>query len=485
MNGNRNRMVSNMVQTHLDLLVWLKQAGHGLSGAAEALSAEDFQMSPRAISTDTRRLAPGALYVPLRGERFDGHDYLAQAFAAGATLALCERAMFEAASDQLQQLPLILVDSALSAYQDLARCWHRQLGTPVIGITGSSGKTSTKEILYQVLSAAAFKVHRTEANLNNQIGVPQTLLALQPEHQLCIVEMGMRGPGQITELCEIAEPVYGIITNIGPVHLSELGSQEAIAQAKWELARYLQAHQGLLVINTDNDWLQQLGAEYPGRLLRCGQRASADLRLLQASPAEPPQRGQQLQYAFQGQSHQASLDLEGSHQALNLLCCLGVLSALQPLPAELALAVPRLSGRQEEIVLNADLTLINDSYNANPDSMRAALQVLAARSGKRVAILGKMAELGPEAARFHLELGQFCRSLGLDQLVVIGTEAEGIAQGFGADAVWFYPDNARAVADLPARLQDLQGQLLLKASRSARLEEIVHALCDHFAARLA
>ncbi|MBF2053043.1 MAG: UDP-N-acetylmuramoyl-tripeptide--D-alanyl-D-alanine ligase [Candidatus Sericytochromatia bacterium] len=469
-----------MVQKYLDLLAWLKQAGYSLSAAAAQLAADRFQFEPRMISTDTRSLQPGALYVPLRGERFDGHDYLLQAFETGAALALCEQSVFEA-TEALQQLPLILVDHTLAAYQDLARSWHRQLGTPVIGITGSSGKTSTKEILYQVLSPF-FVVHRTEANLNNEIGVPHTLLALQPEHQLCIVEMGMRGLGQITTLCSIAEPVYGIITNIGPVHLSELGSQEAIAQAKWELARYLEAHQGLLVINTDNTWLQRLGAEYPGRLLRCGQAEEADLQLQAFRLAD---QGQQLFYCFEGQDYQASLDLEGLHQALNLLCCLGVLSALQPLPASLDIAVPRLSGRQEEIRLKPELTLINDSYNANPDSMRAALQVLAARPGQRVAILGKMAELGPDAERFHIALGAYCRDLGLDQLVVIGTEAAGIATGFGADAVWFYPDNAAAIADLPNRLDPLNGQILVKASRSARLEEIVHALRDRFAAPVA
>ena len=330
--------------------------------------------------------------------------------------------------------------------------------------------------------ATSFVVHRTTAKHNKENGEPQTLLALQPEHQLCIVEMVMRGLGQIATLCSIAEPVYGIITNIGPVHLSELGSQEAIAQAKWELARYLEAHQGLLVINTDNTWLQRLGAEYTGRLLRCGQAEAADLQLLAVRSADP---GQQLLYRFKHQTHQVSLDLEGLHQALNLLCCLGVLSALQPLPASLDIAVPRLSGRQEEIRLKADLTLINDSYNANPDSMRAALQVLAARAGQRIAILGKMAELGPEAERFHIELGQFCHELGLDQLVVIGTEAEGIATGFGTDAVWFYPDNAAAIADLPERLSQRSGQILVKASRSGKLEEIVHALRDHLAARMA
>lgn len=464
---------------YLDLAVWLQQTGYRINGSLNKTHLQTGQ-----ISTDTRSLQPGDLYVPLRGAHFDGHHYLKEAFEAGAALALCESSVFEQQQTQLDHLPLILVENTLRAYQALARFWHRQLGTPVIAVTGSSGKTSTKEILYQILQKQ-FRVHRTAANLNNEIGVPQTLLALQASHQLCIIEMGMRGPGQIAELCAIAEPDYGIITNIGPVHLSELGSQEAIAAAKWELAHYLADHGGLLVINANNSWLQQLSTDYTGRLLRCGQatqQAEADLILLES---HPHLQGQQIRYRYQNQDLYATLDLDGEHQALNLLCCLGVLSACSPLPDRLQISVPRLTGRQEEINLKPDLVLINDSYNANPDAMRAALHVLARRSGQRIAILGQMAELGPDAENFHFELGQFCQTLALDQIVVIGSEASAIAEGFGADRSWFYADKVHAATELPRRLANVKGQILVKASRSAKLEDIVNAFRDYFTSQVA
>lgn len=249
-----------MSQPLLNLKTWIEQ-----QNAVCLNPLPVSEIDPQAISTDTREITSGSVFIPLVGDKFDGHRFLVQAFEQGASLAFCSQNHYEAHQDELSGLALILVEDTLNAYQSLATFWRRLLKIPVIAITGSSGKTSTKEILNQVLTPF-FKVHRTEANFNNQIGVPKTLLALRPEHQVAIVEMGMRGLGQIAELCEIAQPDYGVITNIGPVHLSELGSMENIIRAKWELADYLQAHQGTLSINHENTHLRAKAQDYQGQL---------------------------------------------------------------------------------------------------------------------------------------------------------------------------------------------------------------------------
>lgn len=429
-------------------------------------------LDPKRISTDTRALQPGDIYMPLKGAHFDGHAFVTQAFEAGAQLAFCDQSWL--AAQAALPGPVIAVPDTLWAYQSLATAWRRQLGIPVVAVTGSSGKTSTKEILKQVL-LAFFQVHATAENFNNEVGVPKTLLALAPEHEVCIVEMGMRGLGQIAELCEIAQPDIGVITNIGPVHLSELGSQANIVKAKWELADYLAAHEGVLVLNAENPLIAEAVTGFNGRVLNCGKASGHALRLL---ALEPVADGQWLTWAYaDGSQAEGFLDLAGEHQALNLLCALGVLEALgKRLPQAYEVRVPRLFGRQQRFALANGVTLVNDAYNANPDSMRAALQVLAQSTGqRRLAVLGKMAELGPEASRFHFELGQYCDSLGLEQVLVIGQEALPLFEGIQQTPKQAFADCQAAVAYLQAAL--LPGdEVLVKASRSAGLEEVVDAL---------
>ncbi|MGV3526147.1 MAG: UDP-N-acetylmuramoyl-tripeptide--D-alanyl-D-alanine ligase [Candidatus Sericytochromatia bacterium] len=435
------------------------------------------QIDPAHICTDTRQLIPGSIYLPLRGEQFDGHAFLEQALTQGADWAFCESAWY-AAHPELAHLPLVVVPNTLQAYQSLARSWRRQLGLPVVAITGSSGKTSTKEILAQVL-APFENVHRTALNYNNEIGVPKTLLELTPDHSMCVVEMGMRGLGQIAELCAIAEPDLGIITNIGPVHLSELGSQANIAQAKWELAEALATRGRTVIINGDNAWSQRLAATHTGPVIRCGHSQENDWQIRKTQSEND---GQWLTYRSPaGIEQRIWIDLEGDHQALNLLCCLAASEQLgHQQPPETRLFVPRLFGRQERHSLQGRV-LINDAYNANPDSMRAALAVLAEQSPRRLAVLGKMAELGPEAPRFHAELGAYCESLGLDGVYVIGEEAHDILNGLQTVPGLFLADPGEAVTHLKACLQP-GDTVLFKASRSAHLEKVLHPLVQYFAA---
>lgn len=464
----------------IPMVRWLEEQEAQLHG----LDLEQAFLFPNDVFTDTREIPDAGVYLPLRGEHFDGHTFLGQALANGARWAFCERAYYQAHQESLVHLPLILVDNTLVALQTLARAWRRELGIPVIAITGSSGKTSTKEILKQVF-ARDFNVHATPANWNNEIGVPKTLLGLTEAHSLCLVEMGMRGAGQIRELCEIAEPDWGVITNVGPVHIGELGSQEAVTQAKWEMADYLFERWGFdaprLVINGDNAFLAQqyalLSSEQQRAVARVGTHANMEMQLCESHVEQGTVPVQHVRYALQGASslRDIQLDLLGTHQALNLLCGLMLLQLLgcPPLDPQL-LQVPRLSGRQESHDLPQGGVLINDAYNANPDSMRAALQALMQLPGPHVAVLGMMGELGENAADYHRDLGAFCAQLPLKKVIVVGEGARQMMDGLQAEQGVFCENAAEAVTVLQRHYAEWPGsRILVKASRSARLEDVV------------
>jgi len=456
-----------------------QQAFFQTVSAKKTAVVSDFNWEPQLISTDSRTIPPGGIFIPLRGENHDGHVFLKQVLESTARLGFCDEAYFQAHQTELADLPLILVPDTLVAYQSLARQWRRQMNLPVVGITGSSGKTSTKELLAAVL-APFYKVHKNALNYNNQIGVPKTLLELTPEDQICIVEMGMRGLGQIDELARISEPNVGLISQIGTAHLSELGSQENIARAKWELAEYLQAHQGLLLGQAEDTWQRQMARTTPElKLLWCGSAPDSTVRLLSCEESE---EGQTLIYQLpEGPPRTLRLCLPGQHQARNLMLCLGYLYSLgHTLPDDFEVVPEQLSGRNEQIHLPGDITLINDAYNANPDSMRAALQVLASlpAKGRKWAVLGKMAELGPDSERFHRELGIYCQDLPLQGLCVIGEEARPLAEAASKSAafeVHFFESNTSCAAFLQGQIQALD-QIFFKGSRSARLEEVIAAL---------
>lgn len=430
--------------------------------------------TPEQIITDTRHLKQGCLFVPLKGDHFDGHHFLAQAHQNGAHLSLCETAYV---SDSVG--PLVVVKDSLRAYQHIARAWRRKLNPVVIGITGSSGKTSSKEILATLLQYNG-SVHKTQANYNNDVGVAKTLLQLQPQHRWAVVEMAMRGLGQIAVLAETAEPNVGLITNVGQAHLGELGSIENIAAAKWELADYLATHHAPVALLRQDPLLAGKAAgEKAPPILWCGDQASDTIQLLETRVSE---NGQWLRYRMGGHAPRTiTLNLGGRHQIDNLLLGLAVLYHLQiELPEHLDLAVPILFGRQETLVTAHGVTLINDAYNANPDSMKAALQMLAddPRPCKRKwAVLSFMGELGADSERFHAEVGEFCAHLPLAGLGVIGSGAQAIAaaavdHGF---PVFYWESREAAIVGLEELLQrdDL---VLLKASRSMQLETIVQAL---------
>ena len=422
-----------------------------------------------AICTDSRQLAPGQVFVPLVGERFDGHAFLPQAAAVGAQAAVVQR---ERAADVPAGLLHWLVDHTLDAYQELARLHRRSLKAPVVAVTGSAGKTTTRELIRAVLTPLG-PVVASSGNENNDIGAPLTLLRAGAEHRAVVVEMGMRGLGEIDRLSRCAEPDVAVITNIGTAHIGRLGSREAIATAKCEITSRLNP-EGLLVIPAGDPLLEAAVAPvWSGRVCRVAlsDEPAADqadlIGVLDPAAEQLQVEGQWIQ-----------LPLAGRHNARNLLLALAVAREPGVPLADLAQLQVEVPGGRNRRLERGGLTLLDETYNASPEAVLAALDLLAAQSGRRFAVLGTMLELGEQSVALHRRVAERAASLGLDGLVVVsqGAEAEAMAAAaapLSRLAVVAQPE--QAVEPLAAWLQ--RGDvLLLKASRGVALERLIPLL---------
>jgi UDP-N-acetylmuramoyl-tripeptide--D-alanyl-D-alanine ligase len=401
---------------------------------------------PARAVIDSRAIAAGDLFVGLPGENVDGGRFAPQALAGGAWGVLVAPDHAEAAQCAMPGA-LIAADDPLLALQRLATAWRRELGCQVVGITGSVGKTSTKDILAAMLAQGRQTVANRE-NLNTDIGLPLTVLEAPPGTEALVLEMGMRGPGQIAELTAIAEPDVGVITAVAPVHLELMGSIEAIAAAKAELVAGLRPG-GTAVLPAGEALLE------PHR--------RDDVTTVTFGPGgdvEEPPAGLELPF-------------DSAHMRRNALAALAAARAVGVEPTG-ALQVALSSFRGQRVHLPGDIVVVNDCYNANPMSMRAALDDLAASaSGRRVAVLGDMLELGPDEARFHAEVGAHARAAGVDLLVAVGPRAAHFADGYGE--VLALPDAQAAAETVPGLLQP-GDTVLLKASRGVGLEVVARAL---------
>ena len=422
-----------------------------------------------AICTDSRQLAPGQVFVPLVGERFDGHAFLPQAAAVGAQAAVVQR---ERAADVPAGLLHWLVDHTLDAYQELARLHRRSLKAPVVAVTGSAGKTTTRELIRAVLTPLG-PVVASSGNENNDIGAPLTLLRAGAEHRAVVVEMGMRGLGEIDRLSRCAEPDVAVITNIGTAHIGRLGSREAIATAKCEITSRLNP-EGLLVIPAGDPLLEAAVAPvWSGRVCRVAlsDEPAADqadlIGVLDPAAEQLQVEGQWIQ-----------LPLAGRHNARNLLLALAVARELGVPLADLAQLQVEVPGGRNRRLERGGLTLLDETYNASPEAVLAALDLLAAQSGRRFAVLGTMLELGEQSVALHRRVAERAASLGLDGLVVVsqGAEAEAMAAAaapLSRLAVVAQPE--QAVESLAAWLQ--RGDVMLvKASRGVALERLIPLL---------
>ncbi|HEX4806394.1 MAG TPA: UDP-N-acetylmuramoyl-tripeptide--D-alanyl-D-alanine ligase [Conexibacter sp.] len=441
-------------------------AGARLAAPAEADPARP---GPARVTIDSREVVPGDLFVGLPGETHDGGRFAAQALAAGAWGVLV-------ASEHGDAAPagggaVLAHDDPLAALQSLARAWRRELAAPVIAITGSTGKTSTKDIL-----AALLGPHRrtfvSRGNFNTEIGLPLELLAAPEGTEALVLEMGMRGPGQIAELAAIAEPDVGVIVNIGPAHLELLGSIEAIAAAKAELIADLHARATAVI--PANEPLLDPHRRDDIATVTFG--PGGDVTLARQDPEG------HVEIDAQGERIRLRLDFHQQHLRGNLLAAVAAARAIGVTPA--GRVTVSFSGRRgERRRLPNGVTVIDDCYNANPMSMRAALDDLAAtaRDGRRVAVLGDMLELGPEEARFHAEIGAHAADRGVDLLVAVGPRSRALAEAFERDGdgreTQVLADAAQA-ATLAPKLVRTGDTVLVKASRGVGLEVVAEALAD-------
>jgi UDP-N-acetylmuramoyl-tripeptide--D-alanyl-D-alanine ligase len=428
------------------------------------------------VSTDSRSIKRGELFIALRGVNFDGHRFCAAAIERGAAGAIVEQ---EIAPPAGASVPLIKVQDTLQALGDLANWWRKRHPIPLIAIVGSTGKTTTKEMAAGILKTR-YRVMKNEGNFNNLIGLPLSLMQIDPRHEVAILEMGMNRKGEIRRLTRIAEPDTGILTNIGPVHLEGVGSIRGVMEAKGELVEEMNI-QGRLIVNADDPLVIELGRRFRGERIAFGVDKPADWTAHDIFPADGG-----VSFALQGPSGRTpiALQLMGRHQVYNALAAAAAAFAqgvgMEEIKRGLEASQPP-SMRMEIITLGKGVTVINDAYNANPKSMEAALLALAeATGGKKIAVLGDMWELGPYAEEAHRELGRAVQGHGIDTLVLLGQFAPHVAQGAreaGMDpqAIYLGKDH-RDVSLHLAQLITQGDWVLLKGSRIMKMEEIVKEL---------
>ncbi len=420
-------------------------------------------------STDSRNIAAGDLFVALVGEKFDAHDFVPQVAAAGAAAVVVSRAPANASK---LSCAVIEVEDTLVALQRLAREHRRLLDPLVIGITGSNGKTSTKDFTAAVMRPR-HEVLATAGNLNNHIGVPLTLLSLEEKHTCAVVEMGMNHPGELAPLCAIAEPDAAIITNIGVAHIEHMGSRAGIAQEKGVLAESVRAG-GVVVLNANDDYTPKIASRCMAKVITAGVGLGDVCATLHASGAE----GSQFTLDFCGKARvEVSMPVPGEHMVGNaaLAAACAWHHGVAPQEIAAALGAAQVTKGRLQVRHWRGVVVLDDSYNANPDSMRAGMRTLAGMkvSGRRAAVLGRMAELGPLAEQGHREVGEFAAQAGLDAVFTVGDEAAqiGRAAASGVGETKNFPTHAECAAHLREWLKDGDA-VLLKGSRSAGMEQV-------------
>ena len=425
------------------------------------------------VQTDSRRIEKGNLFVALRGEKFDGHKFLQEVANQGAVAALVQE-------EQDVSLPQIVVPDTLKALGDLARYHRGRFEIPVVAVTGSYGKTSTRALIHAALSAGG-ETLTSQANFNNEIGLPMTLFQLESKHQFAVLEMGMRGAGQIDYLAKIAQPTVGVITNIGPQHIELLGNLKNIAKAKAELLENLPAD-GLAVLPGDSPFLPMLRGKAPCRVVTFGLGKDADYRVENIHSDDD--NFLYFDLHFDGfVQRRIALPMIGAHNAVNAAAALAVAHQLgiQVADAERYLESAQLPGARMRVVKATNgVTIIDDCYNAGPDSMRAALQTLRdfPGSGRRVAVLGAMRELGAFSDDEHRKLGALAGEI-CDFIVGVGPETEPMMDAIReAGKCQLFGWSLDADGAIPIVLSRLQSGdvVLIKGSRSVGLEVVVEAL---------
>ncbi|MCE5324146.1 UDP-N-acetylmuramoyl-tripeptide--D-alanyl-D-alanine ligase [bacterium] len=425
------------------------------------------------VSTDTRTIKPGDLFFALTGESSEGHKFLADALSKGASGVVVSRKV-EA------RCLAIRVDDTLTALGDLAAYYRAKFSPTMIGVTGSVGKTTTKEMIAAVMAANG-TVLKSAGNFNNEIGLPLTLFELSPKHRTAVVEMAMRGAGQITYLARIAKPSIGVITNIHMSHIELLGSMDAIANAKGEILDYLPTD-GAAILNADDDYYEYLAKRAKCRVISFGENPKADIS---AASAGLDSKGC---CAFEVRTPSGSFDVRipvpGEHNIKDALAAIAVGEVMQ-IPHDYmqnALGSYKAPEKRSNVIpTRRGVVVIDDTYNASPASVNSALKTLAMmEGGRKIAVLGDMLELGDHAIDAHMEIGRAVKETGVDMLVVVGQLAKLIARGaidtgMPVSAVSEFDESSLAARELPSKVKD-GDVVLVKGSRAMRMERVVEGL---------
>ncbi len=443
-------------------------------GATARFVGDGAQLTRRGagLSTDSRQCQPGEIFVALRGEKFDGHQFVAQVLTAGALAAVVEASWF--ASQKKPRENFIIVEDTLHALQQIGHTIRRRWGKPSVAITGSNGKTTTKELVAAVL-AQEKSVHKTTGNLNNHIGVPLTLAELDHGHDVAVVEMGANHYGEIAHLCEIAAPNFGLITNIGRAHIEFFKDLDGVAKAKRELFDYLHARDGVVFINADDPKLR-VTLPSGAKAITYGIAQPAQV---QGNIAGVDENGC-VTLAWRGQN--IHLAIPGTHNAINALAAVAVGEHFGIAPEKIrrALETTQPVAKRMQILRRGELTIINDAYNANPESMRAALEFLAAmpvrENGRRLAVLGDMLELGDAAPIVHEEIGVMAKGLPIHAVFAYGLQMRHLVHAIG-ETFWaeHFDDKTRLSEEINRSVRP-GDVILLKGSRGMAMEEVVEKL---------
>lgn len=420
----------------------LLQATHG-----ELLSGKPNQ-NHKEIMIDSRKVKPGDIFIAIKGERFDGHHYISQAIENGATAVVMSNDKFKMSNDG--NVSHILVKDTLKALQDIAAYHRSKFDIPVIGVTGSSGKTTTKDMIASILSQE-FKTLKNEENLNNEIGVPLTLLKLKKSHRVAVIEMGMQGLGEIDILAKIAKPTIAVITNIGDAHMKYLKTKKNVARAKSEIFNYL-SKSNYAIINQDDEHFEHLAknAKVRGaKIITFGILEKANITPKELDGIEIP--------------------IPGQHNIYNALAAVAVARILKiskkSIKCGLEIFTP--SSKRMEVINKNGIKVINDTYNANPQAMKASLEVLSDIPGRKIAVLGDMLELGPKSKTYHKNIFNYTKKLGIDFVLLFGKE---------------WPE--KSFTDKKILMKKLKtivrpsDIILVKGSRGMKMEEIVSQLVN-------
>ncbi len=442
-----------------------------LSRIAEFISASgEFPKEEvaQAYSIDSRTVRPGELFFAVKGERLDGHDFVAPAMEKGAIAAIVRKDQLDRFADKSR---LLFVEDTLVALQTLATAVRKVWGKPLIGVTGSAGKTTTKEAIAHVLGSKR-RVLKSEGNFNNHFGLPLMLLKLEPEHDLAVIEMGMSHAGEIRALAKIAQPEIGVVTNVAPVHLEFFDSIAGIARAKYELVESLPST-GTAVLNGDDEYVSQFGRDFKGRVIKYGLKSMADVRAenIQSRGAE----GSEFDIVAAGAREHAVLALVGEHNILNALAAVsvGLTCGMKPAESVAALATLAPADKRGQVLQLGNITVVNDCYNSNPKALNAMVDALATMKGtRRIVVAGEMLELGPAGEEMHRESGRHIGGKNVDVLLGVRGLAQAMVEGAkqaGAQAEFVAtPEEAGEWLARETRDGDV---VLLKASRGVKLEK--------------